>query len=42
MKINPLIIAKESELEKIDEPGKIVTVSLPALIISGSTSSSVG
>ena len=38
----PRIIAKESALAKIDEPGRVVTVCLPALIRSGSTSSSVG
>jgi hypothetical protein len=38
----PLIMAKDSALEKYAPPGKIVTVSLPALIKSGSTSLSVG
>lgn len=34
----PLIIAKDSSLEKKELPGILVTVSLPALIRSGSTS----
>ncbi|KAG1369003.1 hypothetical protein G6F59_018754 [Rhizopus arrhizus] len=38
----PRIIANESADEKIDEPGNVVTVCLPALIRSASTSSSVG
>ena len=38
----PRIIANESADEKIDDPGSVVTVCLPALIRSGSTSSSVG
>ena len=38
----PRIIAKESAEEKNEAPGRIVTVSLPALIRSGSTSASVG
>ena len=38
----PRIIANESADEKIDEPGSVVTVCLPALIRSASTSSSVG
>src|SRR5690606_825287 len=38
----PRIIANESADEKNDEPGSVVTVCLPALIRSGSTSSSVG
>ncbi|MCY1234402.1 hypothetical protein D9M72_469840 [compost metagenome] len=38
----PRIIANESADEKIDEPGSVVTVCLPALIMSASTSSSVG
>lgn len=32
---HPRIMAKDCELEKIDEPGSVVTVSLPALIRSG-------
>ena len=38
----PRIIAKESAEEKYEAPGRTVTVSLPALIRSGSTSASVG
>mmetsp|Transcript_104295 Transcript_104295/g.299925 ORF Transcript_104295/g.299925 Transcript_104295/m.299925 type:complete len:200 (-) Transcript_104295:870-1469(-) len=38
----PLIIAKESAEEKVEEPGIIVMVSLPALMRSGSTSASMG
>ncbi len=38
----PRIIAKLSALEKTALPGTIVTVSLPALMISGSTSSAGG
>ena len=38
----PRIIAKESADEKNAAPGRIVTVSFPALIRSGSTSSSAG
>ena len=38
----PRIIAKLSWLPKIDEPAIVVTVCLPALIRSASTSSSVG
>ena len=38
----PRIIAKLSWLPKIDEPGIVVTVCLPALIRSASTVSSVG
>jgi hypothetical protein len=38
----PLIMAKLSSLEKKDPPGSTVTVSLPALIKSGSTADSVG
>ncbi len=34
----PLIMAKESAELKIDDPGIIVTVSFPALIISASSS----
>ena len=33
----PRIIPNESADEKIDEPGMVVTVCLPALIMSGST-----
>jgi len=35
-KCPPLMMAKEVELEKIEEPGIIVIVSFPALIKSGS------
>ena len=38
----PRTIANESALLKYEQPGVSVTVSLPALIRSGSTSSSVG
>ncbi len=38
----PRIMAKESALEKEEAPGRNVTVSLPALIRSGSTSASTG
>ncbi len=38
----PRIIAKDSAESKKDAPGRTVTVSLPALIRSGSTASSVG
>src|SRR5262245_56689254 len=38
----PRIIAKESAEEKYEAPGRIVTVSLPALMRSGSISSSRG
>ena len=38
----PRIIPKESADEKYEAPGRIVTVSFPALMRSGSTSSSVG
>ena len=38
----PRIIANESCEPKIDEPGSVVTVCLPALMRSASTSSSVG
>ena len=38
----PRIIANESALEKKLAPGIVVTVCLPALMRSGSTSSSVG
>mmetsp|Transcript_57521 Transcript_57521/g.175180 ORF Transcript_57521/g.175180 Transcript_57521/m.175180 type:complete len:269 (+) Transcript_57521:299-1105(+) len=38
----PRIIAKESDEEKLAEPGMVVMVSFPALIRSGSTSASVG
>ena len=34
----PLIIAKDSSLEKYEDPGTTVTVSFPALIKSGSSS----
>lgn len=37
IEINPRIIAKDLELENREEPGKVVTVSLPALIKSAST-----
>ena len=39
---HPLIMAKLSSLEKYADPGRAVTVCLPALIRSGSTSDSVG
>ena len=42
LKTYPLIMANDSELEKKAPPGKIVTVSLPALIKSASTSVSEG
>ena len=35
-------MAKDSEEENSEDPGMVVTVSLPALIMSGSTLSSVG
>ena len=38
----PLIIEKDSALDKYDAPGKTVTVSLPAFIRSASTSLSCG
>ena len=38
----PLIIAKESSLEKNEAPGRTVTVSLPALIRSASSSPFLG
>ena len=38
----PRIIAKDSEDEKMDEPGRHVTVSFPALIRSGSAMPSSG
>ncbi|MCY1563313.1 hypothetical protein D9M68_1008630 [compost metagenome] len=38
----PRIMAKDSAEEKIDAPLTAVTVCLPALIMSASTSSSVG
>lgn len=38
----PLIIPKDSLLEKIDDPGIIVIVSLPALIRSGSSYPGLG
>ena len=38
----PRIMAKDSALVKIAAPGIIVTVSLPALMRSASTSPSVG
>ena len=38
----PRIMAKESCEPKIEEPGIVVTVCLPALMRSASTSSSVG
>lgn len=39
---HPLIIAKDSSLEKYELPGMAVTVSFPAFIRSGSTSFGVG
>ena len=38
----PRIMAKESAEEKYEAPGLIVTVSLPALMRSASTSASAG
>jgi hypothetical protein len=38
----PRIMEKDSELSNVEAPGTKVTVSLPALTISASTSSAVG
>ena len=38
----PRIMANESELEKMEAPGMVVTVSLPALIMSASTAARLG
>lgn len=38
----PRIMAKDSEEEKMEEPGSDVTVSFPALIMSGSSSPGFG